>query len=386
MPELKTLPIDFHTILFICAVFIACFMVAYFLKKRMPAYDSFVDYNIEGLRGFACLLVFISHAAYSFHSMGYNNTSISYKSFYSTGGMGSLGVELFFCITGYLFSSKIKTCSFDASYFRKRIYRLAPAYIAISSLVFIIFLIENHSRVDSFLSIASIFRQVFGFGFFGSGIELNGVRDATLNAVTWSLVYEWKFYAAIPFLALALHKRSDFFIISLFALATIFLDIQSGKIIWVYFITGFASSYIVNPKIKMNGIVANVFSLLAVSLIIVIDVPTSGIVQYGMVSALFIWVIYSRPSILSFYPLCIIGTISYSFYLLHQVVLHLSVVIYANTIVDLASLNNIGLMIITMITAAVTVLLSVYSYMYIEHRFYKRKRGAAPAANLIGNS
>ncbi|WP_141653757.1 acyltransferase family protein, partial [Erwinia billingiae] len=87
------------------------------------------DY-IDGLRGLAALLVVCSHS-WRFRDIGFINDQITKADYFYMGNMGAVGVQLFFCITGFLFFKKIikeGTSINWVSFYKARIKRLTPLY------------------------------------------------------------------------------------------------------------------------------------------------------------------------------------------------------------------------------------------------------------------
>ncbi|MGT6445371.1 acyltransferase family protein [Escherichia coli] len=232
---------DVFTFLFLAISLIA----AIFVKKIIPSTVINVhnDTTLEGLRGIACLFVFINHASYSIHHIGIQNWQMMGDSPY-TGRMGAFGVEIFFCLTGYLFAKKIRKGDIDLSFFEKRIRRLAPAYIFVSFVVFIYFVFMNYNVIRGYYDISALIQQIFGFGFFGNRISVNGMVDTSLNAVVWTLPYEWKFYAIVPFVAAIYKLRRPIPLLIAFGVATVCIDYWSKMFLWGFFVTGFIASFV----------------------------------------------------------------------------------------------------------------------------------------------
>lgn len=88
---------------------------------------------------------------------------------------------------------------------------MVPAYIFTSTVVLLIFVFLNFNNIRWYYDYASLIKQIYGFGFFGSKIEVNGITDTSMNVVVWTLPYEWIFYAFVPFLAAAFKMRSYFY-------------------------------------------------------------------------------------------------------------------------------------------------------------------------------
>ena len=140
---------------------------------------SRIDF-FDSLRGLAVFLVFNVHYFGYFGALNYfsSKTSVAHNVI-STLCAGHFGVDLFFVISGYLIARSLAArdlknikCCFE--YLLKRAARLLPAHFAV---LLICCLIVNTS-VGTFIS------NLF---FFNSG----------MNYVSWSLGYEWAFYTLV---------------------------------------------------------------------------------------------------------------------------------------------------------------------------------------------
>ncbi|EEW5980224.1 acyltransferase, partial [Escherichia coli] len=110
------------SIAFSLSIIIFFISLTYPIRKLVYQSEK-LNHSIEGLRGIACILVFVNHSAWMLTNNHIDSVKIDYTNFNYFGNFGSFGVELFFCITGYLFSSKIKSGEFDIEFFGKRIKR-----------------------------------------------------------------------------------------------------------------------------------------------------------------------------------------------------------------------------------------------------------------------
>ena len=160
--------------------------------------------QIDGLRGFLALAVFFHHAPI-------------YHSFEMTGGwwlprirffqtLGPLGVSLFFMITGFLFYGKLLDEGARPDWMRLyvgRLARIGPLYlVGLAIMLATIAAASPHLHVPP----AGLAREIGTWLLLGYGrqVDINRYRDTwTLDAgVTWTLHYEWLFYAALVPLAL----------------------------------------------------------------------------------------------------------------------------------------------------------------------------------------
>lgn len=329
---------------------------------------SGIDNCIEGLRGVACISVFVNHAVWIMQNNNLSVTSINYNALIFSGNMGSFGVELFFCITGLLFSKRIKSGTFDISFYKKRIKRLAPAYLVVSSAVLVIFLFQNINSLNFSNDISRIITTIYGFGFFGSGITTSSVSTQSLNAIIWTLPYEWKFYAIIPFISAILLNKKSILMLSIFGLFVAYIDINNDKILWLYFISGFLCSYIKPLKNNMLRFFVFVLMLIVMYFCIFMQISPYGFIKFIIVSLFFAMAILSRPKLLSFKSLSIIGTVSYSIYLIHQPVMNVTSRIAAK-ILDTSLMSSTELIIINSISAIFTFIFSAIMYKFVEKKF-----------------
>ncbi|MGB2538209.1 acyltransferase family protein [Hafnia paralvei] len=354
---------QFYLPFFILAASLAFTSIA--SKYFREDYKKSVDLTIEGLRGLACILVFINHSSVIFSKqLGIENHQL--------GLLGSFGVQIFFCITGFLFAGKIKKGNIDINYFASRIKRLAPLYIFVSTLILAYFLVLFNDKFIFSRDWYAIITQIYGFGFFGSGISLPGFKTQALNVITWTLPYEWKLYAIVPFIGFLYSLRMMRKVLFLIALISIFHSMYyGGYIIWSYFLIGFTCSYIpqkTGSKIKYNVF----FSILLVSLIAYYyfsSHETYDMKSLFIVAVIFSICIYSKPRFLSFKPLAYIGTISYGVYLSHQLIIHASLQLYHFITGAWSVKTNLSLLVLLSMIMILSLIVSRLMYLFIEKRY-----------------
>ncbi len=194
---------DFYSVwpAFVCAALLVALASTPLLRglDATPSTRARRMSQIDGLRGFLALAVFFHHAPI-------------YQSFEMTGGwwlprlrfyqtLGPLGVSMFFMVTGFLFYGKLLDENGRPDWIRLyigRLARIAPLYLAALALMLATIAISSpHLHV----SLRELARQVGSWLLLGYGrqVDINGYRDTwTLDAgVTWTLHYEWLFYAAL---------------------------------------------------------------------------------------------------------------------------------------------------------------------------------------------
>lgn len=159
--------------------------------------------DIDGLRAIAVLLVLFHHVGWSLFSGGY------------------IGVDVFFVISGYLISSivmqDIQAGQFSiATFYQKRVLRLAPAYFAVLFTVSVVAfqLLLPQELTQYFYSV--IYACVFAANIFmyqEVGDYFSGDVSETPLLHLWSLGVEEQFYLLWPILLLlgfaVFHKKSN---------------------------------------------------------------------------------------------------------------------------------------------------------------------------------
>ncbi len=184
----------------------AIFAVAFILATLWPAVEFKKWQALDGLRGLAAVCVFFHHTTIWFHFTKTNQWVPPTANFFNQLGQGAVGI--FFLLTAFLFWGKLRDePQIDwVRLFVSRILRLSPLYLtSMAVMVGIAYLAAG--RPATGLGWNTLFTVVS----FGGIADIFGIKNAfVINAgVTWTLHYEWIFYCALPFWALALrgYKR-----------------------------------------------------------------------------------------------------------------------------------------------------------------------------------
>ena len=365
LPYLSINNVTYASLIISFSLFV-CFLINKIVD--ISPIGSHNDLSLEGLRGIACLLVFVNHSYTVIAAIGLKSPFLNIQPAYAFEKMGAFGVSIFFCLTGFLFSSAIKKGIFDLSFFQKRIYRLLPAYLVASVIVFIIFMIQRIEQIKTIDEIMTVIRSIFGFGFWGGGIRVGKIWDWSLNVVTWTLPYEWKYYAAVPFLACAFAIKPLRIALIPLSLTIMYLGYQSEQIMWTYFLTGFVASYVKKTKGKTTNY--SLWLLMAFLFVYAIfgDFKVYAFQMFVATSALFIAFTSCRPSFFAKKCIANIGIISYSLYLVHQLSLNLTFNAYSKFInLEQTSAVYFILMQFGSIIAAITI--SALLYNKVEKRY-----------------
>jgi peptidoglycan/LPS O-acetylase OafA/YrhL len=157
---------------------------------------------MEGLRGFAVILVFMVHYTGAF-KWWLREDSFSFALSESLAIIGLTGVDLFFVLSGYLiYGMLIHKPRNYRTFIRRRIQRIDPTFICvflIYLLLSVVFPSENKIPSDPPAAFLYVLENV---------LLLPGIFNVPpIITVAWSLSYEFFFYLLMPFLATCLVLR-----------------------------------------------------------------------------------------------------------------------------------------------------------------------------------
>lgn len=164
--------------------------------------------HIDGLRGLCALLVAAHHLAYYYVWVRTGEWQIRYDD-HVLRTMGKVAVAIFFLICAYLFWGKVslaarnrRTIDFLAL-LRNRLWRLSPMYaFAMAAAILVVGLGGEGFRLhQSYSQTLEQTVQAFGYCFFGIPIYNGSFLAYAAIGVSWSLRYEWLFYLSLPLLS-----------------------------------------------------------------------------------------------------------------------------------------------------------------------------------------
>lgn len=315
--------------------------------------------ELTGLRGIGFLIVLVAHVGQA------------YKAYYVA---GKIGVGLFFVLSAFFLTEYFSrtmgathTIRSWRDYFLKRIGRLYPMYIVML-------------LVELLLGRYTVERVVTHL------LLLDGRQHY------WTIPVEFQFYALMPFLALVLFKllkgnvlKSLVFLVLIFAGYIILYDVMTPHFAVslasqtsLFF---YVSSFLVGISLALiqpylTGTITKIGMYSALGLIIA-SIPYSynAIVSAGT-SIQLVWIfsaysvlwgiviagLQAGPSMVKTFlqlsPLRYLGTISYSGYIVHILVISSIRMIFPDSV----TLGFVG-------SLAVTVFVATYTYRYIEKPF-----------------
>ena len=163
--------------------------------------------SLDGLRGILALSVFVHHGVVM-QRFQITGRWVMPPGLYEY--LGPVPVDFFFMITGFLFWSKAiyRRGRMDAiALWRNRIQRIAPMCLFTVLLMFAIAAVESQFRLR--VPLGKLVPQILGCLSLGLFLpRLNGVDLLRVNAgVFWTLRFEWSFYIWLPLAALCTTPR-----------------------------------------------------------------------------------------------------------------------------------------------------------------------------------
>jgi peptidoglycan/LPS O-acetylase OafA/YrhL len=155
--------------------------------------------TIDGLRGLLALAVFFHHAAIWHQYIIIGEWRPPPSRFYAN--LGPAGVSMFFMITGYLFRSRMLKTRGRPNFLKLyvgRLFRIVPLYLVLALIVLVSVGFATHWRLNE--SPFSVSNEVARW--LAGGVldvpDVNAYHASLISAsVTWSLSYEWMFYASL---------------------------------------------------------------------------------------------------------------------------------------------------------------------------------------------
>ena len=342
------------------------------LKNKIEKAEIKHSYKfINGLRGLAAVFVVINHAPFVLANMGITNNIFSSWGWIYV-NLGSFGVQIFFCITGFLFFDKLmNTPNMQwENFFKGRVLRVAPLYYFSSLIVFFIACIYSNFEIfnkETLLTISSMLT----FNFLDGPSKIGSIVLTPLNSVTWTLVHEWRFYAVLPLIALTYKsKYNKLVLIAALILAAIDLNF-SAIVCWSYFLTGIIAA-IIHKRYLCSNRTGWGLSIVALCIFIYtcgIKEPQGyGALRFTLTSVFFLCITIANPIALHAQCLNRLSDISYSIYLMHLPILYLTFKL-ASFFVDLSSASKITFWSINLIAIPLITFISTQTYIHIERRF-----------------
>ncbi len=352
---------------------------AKFFYERAPFYQKILKEeesgrfsNLDGLRGLLAVNVFFQHAMTSYFYFQTGVWEIVTIRFYRH--LGGEAVILFLIMTSFLYWSKMiaQKGEVDEGYlYRSRFLRLAPMYIFCAGIIVFSILIQSHFNIDykqtskdilSWLTVGLITTQ-----------SVNNFSVLPINAgIHWTLHFEWFFYLMLPILAVFLRNRNMWVL----SLPLVFYALSSAdRGYWAIFFFGIMAAHIYDKwksfdffKTKISGILP----ILGIVAIYFLGYKPYSFIQYGVSLGVFMCFVYGTDlfGFLNSKVAKFLGTLSYSIYLIHGIVLF-GVLNSVDYFVPITTLNPLVFWFIIAMAGLFTVVISAVTYRHIEYPFIK---------------
>lgn len=313
---------------------IACLCIAFttihLISRISPAPENHGRFSsIDGLRGYLALFVFLSHSSNWYLYLRTGQWKSEPSNLYVH--LGQSSVTLFFMITGFLFYSKLldqKPIDWLRLYI-SRILRLGPLYFfALAILALIIGYLSHWQLNSSLVALLKDFCKWASFSILGKP-DINGIPDTNLilAGVTWSLPYEWFFYAALPILSLATGKRPSLAYLLLGVISIgYFIFWKPHLILTLPFIGGIAAALLARSESFCSfakGKPATFIAIMAIVLTVACFPTAHTPVAVALLAVAFCIFACGNTlfNTLTHATSRLLGEITYSIYLLHGILL-----------------------------------------------------------------
>lgn len=341
---------------------------------------------LDALRGLAAFMVVLSHSSYIYNYWTKGFWRSPFEGFAQNlmQGLGTAAVPVFFMLTSFLFFEKhlfshkpLNTQDF----YKKRFFRLVPMYLFSVVLIFIAYAIFYNGQNLDFPQILKSVLSWLSFGYF-KGITLNpGIGGNLINGgVFWTLIIEWKFYLFFPAILalLTTFRRTIIYLGLFFAIFTAlyYVDLMpQNEVSYInYFAIGLISVLIYKFKNEQldNLLKSKIMAMISLLLLgYYIYFEQNGYAfKMNPIHGLFFILASNGNSFLGLLKsktLAFMGTISYSVYLIHGVILSLiQYKVLREYEFDFTTLTCVSIVVI--------VLISTLTYKYIELPFLTKNK------------
>lgn len=343
-----------------------------FYKNILAGDDRGRFETLDGLRGFLAINVFFQHAVTSYFYFQTGVWEIVNIRFYRH--LGGEAVILFLIMTSFLYWSKMiaQKGEVDEGYlYRSRFLRLAPMYIFCAGLIVFSILIQSHFDIDikqtskdilSWLTVGLITTQ-----------SVNHISVLPVNAgIHWTLHFEWIFYLILPILAIFLRSRK----MLIMALPLVFYALSSDQRgYWAIFFFGIIAAHIYKGYNKVPFFEKKVSSLVPLSglvLIYFMGYKPYSFSQYAISLIVFLAFVYGSDlfGLLKSQVAKFLGTLSYSIYLIHGIILF-GVQNTFDYFYPILSIHPAFFWLLILISGLLTIVASSITYRFIEYPFIK---------------
>jgi peptidoglycan/LPS O-acetylase OafA/YrhL len=342
---------------------------------------------MEGLRGYAALLIYILHLTGQFLNLRFEINLDELKPHdYELDKpwliladwlhSSHYGVDIFFALSGYLIAGIVSRDGFKyAPYIFNRFLRVYPVLIT-STFIYVAYQILLH---DS---------NIWWGGIVGNLLLLNGISNLNfpaINIVTWSLFFEISFYVTFPLVWFACKRQLNLFLCLSIFIVVLLSFVNDNYSRYIMFAVGVAlrlcsqqTSRLFNSRFS-DGQVALLYVAATISFMFVDSFryflpififPAFLFIHHSIHLSGWLNRLFSNP-ILRY-----LGNISFSFYIYHPLALRLT-----HSILDKLGnwSNDIYLIGLTIISLTLSLVFAALSYVLIERLYFTARHERIPS-------
>jgi peptidoglycan/LPS O-acetylase OafA/YrhL len=341
--------------------------------------------GLDGLRGVLALSVFVHHAAYFTNYFQRGEWTLDHRSLSYM--VGSVSVSVFFMITGFLFWSKALRARGRLDIlplYASRVRRIYPMFLFSFLLILTITAVRTDGRFREppLRVLGQVGRWLLG-GLAGFP-AINDCHPWQLNnaGVTWTLQWESWFYLLLPALAFLIWKPWRFAAAGVLLLGGLALPALRSTVNFpnvACFALGCLAAYLL-AKVRPSPRVPAVLSAAVIALPAGLCWGAGHLPSFSwrfLAFPILVAVLYGATGLgmLVSKAWRLLGTISYSVYLLHGTVLYVFLGLVDRGM-PLRNVSGLGMLGLLSGCAVLLVLLSSLTYRYIEHPFMTPPAGA----------
>ena len=325
--------------------------------------------HIDGMRAIAAIMVVCSHCLIYARLLEGQPVSSPFQV-----ALGAVGVQIFFCITSFLFTRKAMSGQINISeLISSRVRRIVPLYTVImtAGIAFIAYMTgvsENPAQIRY-----QDILHTYAYGLIGGSVpSIAGTPITGQMGQVWTLNWEWLFYLCVPFIGAALIRKGWFLVLLSFSAICALYQLQVSDQVWVFFIPGVLCA-LAPEKLKLwrsvkallffAGIAAFCFSLW-------IETAPYGSVRLALCAIGFSCLLFGHTWLLSIRPLRLLGEVSYSIYMLHLLIASVFSFIVSNNPETFQTLED--KVVFGLVMLAGMFILSFISYALVERPFMSK--------------
>ena len=367
------MPAAARDLLCVAVVFGVCFAAGQPCRRLIghAPQEAHRDRYLDGLRAVAALGVLASHFATNIAgALGYAATAVFHN-------LGTFGVQVFFAITGLLFTRKAVAARGQlalAPFVAARLRRIVPMYsVAIALSIGIACGVQQGVATSA----GRLLREaiaLYAFGFVLDGApSIRGLPYVEVIGTIWSLPFEWLFYLFVPVLAVVARSWRHV------AVAASVLALYYGNRMWggaadvftPFFLPGVMMGLL--PRITLTQPQRAALSLAAFALALCAIVPGNQNftpLRLATMTAFFACAVLAAPPMLARPGVAFLGDISYSVYLLHFPALFVTRVVLDSP--HVALFDPIPRALAFAAVAVLVIVASTATFRWIEQPFMQR--------------